>query len=287
MIKHNKRKNIGIIFESLSQNLIAEIFNKDKNKTKLILNIIKKHFSKNSELLKELRLFNTILYNQFDKWQTANRLLEETLKETKDINKNKLASEKYELLKDVYKIYEDKKFFSKDIENYKLYASIYKLIENRRDNSKLDIVDKVKLEEFVIYHLLDNKETNRLNNFSKLFENKENEEVIDDLVYNIAVRKFNTKYETTLNADQKNILREYINLPKEKLNEFITKNKNKIETKLYYTLKTINNNELSQKIYESMTKLDNIFNLKDDKKVEMLMTYHELLESINNYKPIK
>jgi len=288
MIRHNKRKTIGIIFEALSQSLINEIYNKDKDKIKSILNIIKKHFSNKSELLKELKLFNTILYNQFNEWQTANRLLEETLKATSSLNKNKLAAEKFNLLKDIFKIYEDKQFFDKEITNYKLYASIYQLMENRRDKKNLEIADKVKLEELVIYHLLDNKESNRLNKFVRILEEQtidNEEENIGDLVYNIAIRKFNTRYQESLNKEQQSILKEYINISKDKVNNFITKNKNKIETKLYYALKNINSKELSEKIYESMTKLDNIFNLKNnDKKIEMLMTYNQLLEELTNYK---
>ena len=291
MIKHNKRKNIGIIFEALSQSLINEIYNKDKDKIKSILNIIKKHFSNKSELLKELKLFNTVLYNQFNEWQTANRLLEETLKVTSSLNKNKLAAEKFNLLKDIFKIYEDKQFFDKEITNYKLYASIYQLMENRRDKKNLEIADKVKLEELVIYHLLDNKESNRLNKFVRILEEQtidNEEENIGDLVYNIAIRKFNTRYQESLNKEQQSILKEYINISKDKVNNFITKNKNKIETKLYYALKNINSKELSEKIYESMTKLDNIFNLKNnDKKIEMLMTYNQLLEELTNYKITK
>jgi hypothetical protein len=291
MIRHNKRKNIGIIFEALSQSLINEIYNKDKDKIKSILNIIKKHFSNKSELLKELKLFNTILYNQFNEWQTANRLLEETLKATSSLNKNKLAAEKFNLLKDIFKIYEDKQFFDKEITNYKLYASIYQLMENRRDKKNLEIADKVKLEELVIYHLLDNKESNRLNKFVRILEEQTidtEEENISDLVYNIAIRKFNTRYQESLNKEQQSILKEYINISKDKINDFIIKNKNKIETKLYYALKNINSKELSEKIYESMTKLDNIFNLKNnDKKIEMLMTYNQLLEELTNYKITK
>ncbi len=204
---HKKRQNIGIIFELLTKQLTTSSVNNDKNKQSAILSLIRKYFSKGTILHEELQLFNTILYNQASKWQTASRLLQEVQNAYGKLNHEKLKNEKYKLLNEIlktlvvnidkchkcgynkfkedekgngfckkcgaqvskspYKNESLKKFFAQEIPQYKVYASLYSLMENNIKNECYDISQKVKLEEVVINHLLDNKEIHRINEFAQ------------------------------------------------------------------------------------------------------------------------
>jgi len=60
-LKHSKYKNTGILFELLVRKLTSETLSSDKSVT---IDIIKKYFGKNTELAKELQLYNSLLKEQ-------------------------------------------------------------------------------------------------------------------------------------------------------------------------------------------------------------------------------
>jgi hypothetical protein len=57
-LKHSKYKNTGILFEMLVRKLTSETLTSDKSNT---INIIKKYFGKNTELAKEMKLYNAVI----------------------------------------------------------------------------------------------------------------------------------------------------------------------------------------------------------------------------------
>ena len=59
-IKHNKKRNVGLIYELLLRHLSSRIIVNDKKGAKIATAILEKHFSKGSELYKEFRLFNAL-----------------------------------------------------------------------------------------------------------------------------------------------------------------------------------------------------------------------------------
>ena len=68
-IKHSKFKNTGILFELLVRQLTADVLSNTQSKAQ---DIIKEHFSKRSELLKELELYNNLSKEKFTNEIKAN-----------------------------------------------------------------------------------------------------------------------------------------------------------------------------------------------------------------------
>ena len=60
-LKHSKYKNTGILFEILVRKLTSETLSSNKT---LTVDIIKKYFGRNTELSKELQLYNSLLKEQ-------------------------------------------------------------------------------------------------------------------------------------------------------------------------------------------------------------------------------
>ena len=58
-IKHSKVKNTGVLFELLVRQITLEVLNGDK--TENAKNIVKEFFAPNTELNKELRLYDILL----------------------------------------------------------------------------------------------------------------------------------------------------------------------------------------------------------------------------------
>ena len=59
-MKHNKKRNVGIIYELLLQHISTKLLEGNKKDAKVATKIIEKHFNKNTELYKEFRLFNAL-----------------------------------------------------------------------------------------------------------------------------------------------------------------------------------------------------------------------------------
>ena len=62
--KHNKLKNTGMLFEFLLRQVTVDVLN--KNKTSEAVKIIKKRFNENTEVGKELGLYNLLLKKKFE-----------------------------------------------------------------------------------------------------------------------------------------------------------------------------------------------------------------------------
>ena len=63
-IKHNKLKNTGMLFEFLLRQVTVDVLN--KKKTSKAVQIIKKRFNENTEVGKELGLYNLLLKKKFE-----------------------------------------------------------------------------------------------------------------------------------------------------------------------------------------------------------------------------
>ena len=62
--KHNKLKNTGMLFEFLLRQVTVDVLN--KKKTSKAVQIIKKRFNENTEVGKELGLYNLLLKKKFE-----------------------------------------------------------------------------------------------------------------------------------------------------------------------------------------------------------------------------
>jgi len=236
-VKHSKVRNTGLLFEFLLRQVTTDVLNKS-NKSKAVM-LIKRKFNENTELGKELALYQILLSTKFKTDKKAEFFINEVLKERKKINKTTLRREKYNLIRNLKEIYNVNQLLASKVKKYKIYASIYKLFEY------LDISPMDKTESYfnIIEHI-----TTKENNI-KLSETiggtkLPDEEDLRILTYKTLLEKFNQKY-TKLNLPQKSLLREYINnisntnslkstLVKivKGLKEDLKKNKNKLTDKV-------------------------------------------------------
>ena len=77
--KHNKLKNTGMLFEFLLRQVTVDVLN--KKKTSKAVKIIKKRFNENTEVGKELGLYNLLLKKKFEAYHLRTLLLIWTNKE--------------------------------------------------------------------------------------------------------------------------------------------------------------------------------------------------------------
>ena len=60
-MKHNKKRNTAFLYECLIKELTKAIVREDKKRQFITKKVIKEFFNKNSELRKELNLYNSLL----------------------------------------------------------------------------------------------------------------------------------------------------------------------------------------------------------------------------------
>jgi hypothetical protein len=208
-IKHSKFKNTGVLFELLVRQITLEVLNGDK--TENAKNILKEFFSPNTELNKELRLYDILLKEKYSSETKADRLVETVCDAHNKLNHITLSKEKFNLIKEISEKFEIEQFLASPISNYKTLASIYKVFESKRAdgydikdifNSKITLIENITSKPAQKTQPTDEK---------KLIETyKQQDKDLRLLTYKILVETFNKKY-TNLDDSQKNLLKEYIN----------------------------------------------------------------------------
>jgi len=276
-ILHNKKQNTGLLFELLTQQVVASTVSKQDIKVKKALYLIRKYFRPGSQLYEELQVINAIMYNEVANWRIASRLLSEVLVAATKLDLKQLSEEKFKLLTEINANFDKQTFFKQFVPNYRVYGAVYSLIEATRNSQIVDVTQKVKLEEVVLQHLINNTEVKRINEFAKKSEYGQ----VDDVAFHFVIKKFNDKYDKVLTDAQKEILTEYIMATSDrKFDAFVKRAKRTIEHSLYESMKTVKDKGLLDKIYEAMMKFTKIEEAPHDKKTEMLMTYAQLVEEL-------
>jgi hypothetical protein len=200
---HNKKRNVGIIFELLLRCVSSRLIENDEKGAQDALNIISKYFDVNSELYKEFRLFNALAKSTVSSSAVAAAILTEAKQASRRCNFNKLNKEKSFLIKEINHNLKDNNFYFRRVPDYTTYATIQTLLNSWRNRDKADLTELVKYESKIIDWLLSEKEV-----ITSLDEHiTENS---DALIVKILSEKFNNAYTDRLNDEQKDIIRSYV-----------------------------------------------------------------------------
>ena len=282
--KHSKFRNTGILFELLTRQVTSDILSgKDESFAK---NILFKYFAENKELGKELQLYN-FLINEVAKDETqAEKYIEIVLKQRDKLNQKSLASEKYNLIKEIKDVYPINDLFKSSIKNYKVLASIYKIFENHvNKNSKFDVKEIVSSRTSIVENLCGIKKVNKETEDDLISVYKQQNEEVRLLSYKLLVESLNEKYKD-LDSNQKNLLKEYINSISNtnSLKKLIDNEVTNVKKQLSELTSKVSDDVVKIKINETVKQLDNVkkFNLVKDNQVMVLLLSYELIKEIKN-----
>lgn len=268
-IKHSKYKNTGILFELLVRQIATDTLN---NKDSIATKIIKEHFSKKTELVKELNLYQSATKETFNSEYKAGEFLNIVIKERSKLNESVLSRQKYNLIKDIKQNFVLEDFFKYRVSNYKENASIYKLFEySNSDNPKQYVECKSTLLEHLIGKNTNTDSVVSMVNAEYYKQPKE----IRLLAWKLLVENFNNKY-GNLSNKQRYILKEYINSVdnSEKLKTFVIKESNNLK-------KALNSINVTDKIIK--IKLNEIIKLTSKLKSSKTITESQILSLLRYY----
>ncbi|MAG25302.1 hypothetical protein CMI47_06950 [Candidatus Pacearchaeota archaeon] len=199
---HNKKRNVGIIYELLLRNISDSLIKGDKESAQVALNIIERRFNKSTELYKEFRLFNALAKTTISDTPVAASILTEAKYAARRCNVKRLDREKSMLIKDINHTLGDDSFYHRRIPEYKTYATIQSLLNEWRKSDLSDLSKVVQFESKVVEWLLSEKTE------PSIEKNIDND--VDELVVKIMTEKFNKRYGGSLSADQKTLIRSYV-----------------------------------------------------------------------------
>jgi len=191
-MKHNKKRNTAFLYETLVQELTKSIVNKEDDKKKKIISILKENFSVNTILNKELSLYKTIKEVNNVKKQVAEKIILETKIEYDSLSKEKIFKYQSKVINRINKEL-GVNVFSNFVKDYKDLATISQVF-----NGALPIKERVLLEEELIQKMCENK-------------SQEKEMMpLDKLTFKTFINKFNEKYSDSLLKEQKELLTNYL-----------------------------------------------------------------------------
>lgn len=274
MIKHNKKRNTLLIYEFLVRSLVESILvdNKDQVSTKLF--IIKKYFTKGTELHEEFKLLKSLSTLKTNYVQTVDSLLESIKKYSKNLNKKTINREKTKLINEIHNTVEDESFYKYSVSDYMKQATVQNLFnEYLVKNEDFESQMRISLFEDRIRKMI--------------VENSDKEEQIlteDKKIYNntttkVIVHKFNKKYKN-LNEVQKTILKKYMVNNDLVIDDFL-KYKNFINDHIQ-RIKIDDDIKEDQIVFDKLAKIEEELNSLDESALNEsivlnLMNYAEII----------
>lgn len=239
MLKHNKKRNVGLVSEFLSKHIASCIIHKKDADVDVAQNLWLKHLGNaKSEIAKEHALFNALYKTNVKNKEVAASLLESVKQHCKKQNALKLDKEKTELLHEIKASIKDSQFFDREVNDYRTCATIQILMNSWRENDATKLAETTQLEDQILEHLVKENKFAPMDPSVLSMQDKD----IDGLVVSIMTEKFNNKYDSVLTDTQKNLVNLYV---------FSTDPDNK--KKLVEALKEVRITTLSYIDYESRT----------------------------------
>jgi|LakMenEpi03Aug12_release.lakeMendotaPanAssembly.Ray.scaffolds.fasta_scaffold89102_7 hypothetical protein len=191
-MKHNKKRNTAFLYEVLLREGTRGALDGDVEKIKLVKNIILEHFSPNSELYKELKLYKSLEENSVEQ-EFAEKFIKEVEQRYQKLNKRAIFNEQTQLINKINKTL-GIGLYNSFVPNYKDLATISQIF-----NDATPIKEKILLEQTII-------------NKIKIVDENKNRKVmqpIDNIVYSTFSRSFNEKYSSLL-KEQKDLLNKFV-----------------------------------------------------------------------------
>lgn len=253
---HNKKRNIGIIYEQIIKFISLKLLENKKDEANNAIKIIKKYFKNGTQLQKEYKLFKALATTNNISDNLATSIIKEAKKACNNhFNNKQLEIEKSNLIKDLNYAFGKGTIFEQEINDYKTYATIQTLLNEWRDIENSDFERKtefeIKLHENLTKKVEQKQETNIINENIK----------VDKLTFNLMKKIFDEKYNINLNENQKQLINHFTNNNNDNLiSEFKLLKQNSLKNLNNY-IKNCDNNFIKSK-YQNV--INNIHDLNEN-----------------------
>ena len=198
---HNKKRNVGIIYEQLVRKVSEFLVEGDKDQADVTLNILKNHFQKGTELYKEFRLFNSLVKTTVSSDSIATRILEKAQEAASDHDSIKLNREKSLLIREINHKIDDNSFYHTRVPEYRTYATIQTLLNSWRGGSE-NLSQVAEFEQKICEWLVTDKPNESLTELKT--------PNVDKLTVKLMRESFNKKYKGEMTKSQQNLVKDFV-----------------------------------------------------------------------------
>ena len=192
-MKHNKKRNTGFIYETLSRELTKAIVDNNHARKAEVVNVIKEYFKKGTLLSKELELYNVLLETVGVDETLAEKMLTEAKRAHRELNEKSLFDEQSRVISVINKRL-GQESWSTFVPNFKSLASVSAIFNNKTSVKKRVLFERALVEK------MSHRDRGAINNELT---------PLDNIAYKSFIEKFNNKYSELL-QEQKNLLNHYI-----------------------------------------------------------------------------
>ena len=241
--KHNKKRNTAFVFEALSREATVAIIKGDHAKKEKVVSIVRKHFTGDSLLKKDLECYRSLYENQNIDETTGKKIVEAAMAAKRLIDPDGLFKQQTEVINDINRDLSPATF-NNFVPNYKSLATIAKMFNTNSPKQK------VMLESKIVEGMIGGTDTETL-------------EPMDSLTFRTFTKKFNAKYSDSLLQEQRELLNHYIS----------SFSHDDLETKIYL------NRELGR-LKESLSEAINTEEIANDP--EMIRKTNAVRERLEN-----
>jgi len=270
--RHNKKRNVGLIYEQLIMRMSKAVVENDAKTVKTIQSVIGDRFKKGSQLYKEFRLFNALIRTSAVSESLATRILGEAQKAAADHNSGLLDREKSELIKDINYNINESSFYDQRVPDYVNYATIQTLLNNWRSPSPN--IKQMALHESKIHSWLQREEIEKS-------VDDEHAPNVNNLTVHVMEKKFEKKYGGSFSPRQNLLIKSYIAENTQKLEAELRK----VETDLFRALqkyrKVGNNKILLEKTEKVKNRIESVALKPTQAGVAQGMVLCQLLGELN------
>ncbi|TXH11468.1 MAG: hypothetical protein E6R04_02460 [Spirochaetes bacterium] len=285
-LKHNKKRNVGLLNEFFARYIAKAILEKRDGDIEKAKNLFARHFQKGTEISRELKLFTNLFETRVESKEAANSLIGQVKEACKLQSQARIDLEKTALLHEINQTFGECNFFDQEITEYRDYATIQVLLNHWRG--------RVVTENLSEAAQLEDKLLNKLAGKQQMAETRTlnmQESEVDRLVVNLMIQKFNQRFGNILNEEQKKLLRLYVfskdnQNSKEELVRLLESMKEKtgklIETAI---LRDKNVEKVKPKLVEVRQMLQDTYqdtSAPDDSLVTFYMSVSKLNEELSN-----
>ena len=188
--RHNKKRNTAFVFEALSREATVAIIKGDHARKEKVVSIVRKHFTGDSLLKKDLECYRSLYENQNLDETTSKKIVEAVMVAKRLIDPDGLFKQQTEVINDINKELSPTTF-NNFVPNYKSLATIAKMFNTNSPKQK------VMLEGKILEGMVSGADTTPL-------------EPMDSITFRTFTKKFNAKYGDSLLQEQRELLNHYI-----------------------------------------------------------------------------
>ena len=188
--RHNKKRNTAFVFEALAREATVAIIKGDNERKEKVVSIVRKHFTSDSLLKKDLECYRSLYENQDLDEPTSKKIMEAAMAAKRLIDADGLFKQQTAVINDINKDLSPDTF-NNFVPNYKSLATIAKMFNTNSPKQS------VMLETRIVEGMTGKLEEQKL-------------QPVDSLTFSTFTKKFNEKYGSSLLEEQKNLLNNYI-----------------------------------------------------------------------------